>query len=206
MAAVPSISATAIEALGLQQELRDAAIVRNEELVLQRATRQKEKRTRYVERLRSTNKRLARAVQAVAALSSVCTSPDVRALIATQGGLCLWTGFLRIGGDGGIMESRFGILLSADGLAIHDQTWFDGKLDAETSSVFMLPYAGDSLISQLRLAQIATSKGCDPRIETNRFESLDGNNVDPADILFQVLVECSDPKTLTQYLLKAIKP
>lgn len=206
MAAVPSITAIATEALALHQDLKEAAIVRNEELVLQRANTQKRKRLQAVQRLRTLNKRLARAVQGVMALSDVCTTPEVQALIKTGGGLSLWNGSIRIGGDGGIMECRFGIALTVDGLFIYDQTSYDGKLDVTASSMFLLPYHGDLFLCSLRLGHIATASGCNPYTETKRYESLDGNSTDPTNILFQVLADCANPRMLARYLRKAIKP
>lgn len=206
MAVVQSMTAIASDALGRIREIQAASLVSNETLISKRLAALKERKRHDTRHQRAVNKRLVRAVRGVAELSDACTTPEVRALISMRGDLSLWGARLRLGGEGGPVEYFFGMRLMVEGILIYDQTMHGDKPDMSESVMFFLPYDGDSFIRHLRLAHIATTRGCNPIMETRRFESLDGNNEDPTNILFQVLADCADPRKLSRYLIKAIKP
>lgn len=206
MAAVLHIGAVASQALEHDRQIHEAALISNEKLVASRLAVLKDRKRSAATLQRAVNKRHARAVRGVTLLSDICTSPEVQMLIKTRGGLSLWNARIRLGGEGGPVEYLFGMRLMADGVLIYDQTLYEDGPDLTVSTMFFLPYHGDSFIRHLRLARITSSRGCNPLVETKRFESLDGNNDDPMNILFQVLADCADPRKVHRYLIKAIKP
>lgn len=206
MAAVLSIGAVASRALEHDRQVREAALISNETLIASRLAALKDRKRNAVPFQRAVNKRLARAVRGVVLLSDACTSPEVQTLINARGGLSLWSARIRLGGEGGPIEYFFGMRLMAEGILIYDQTFYGDMPYSPESMMFFLPYHGDSFICHLRLARIASPRGCNPHVETKRFESLDGNNEDPTNILFQILADCAEPRMLRRYLIKAIKP
>lgn len=206
MVAVQNIASIASGALEQERQIREAAVVSNERLVAMRLAARKERLRHTVRHQGDMNKRLARAVRGVDALSSACTTPEIQALISMKSSLGLWGARLRLGGEGGPVEYFFGMKLLPEGILIYDQTMYgDNPPDKGESMMFFLPYGGDSFIRHLRLAHIVTARGCNPARETKRFESLDGNYEDPTSILFQILADCADPRKLHRYLLRTMK-
>lgn len=206
MAEHQAIAVAAGEAAAHRALLHEAAIVKSDELVRRRIAAMKERRREAVFALRRKNLRMRRALQGVTALSDLAQT-ELKDLINVSGTITIWSGRIRLGGTGecGPMESGFFISLTAAGIRVEDYTRYGDVEDMKEKTRLFLSFGADSLIHQRVLDRIANSNGCNPIVETKRFESLDGNNIAPSSIMFQVLADCSDPRKLERYVMQAIK-
>ncbi|HEX5774805.1 MAG TPA: hypothetical protein VFY28_02500 [Candidatus Paceibacterota bacterium] len=155
---------------------------------------------------RLLRKRIELACRGVAQLCALAQAPEIQALLSTQGRPIV------LFGEGNKLVGRNYyqttiIYLTMTELMVMDYDWLEGsKPDPQNGPLYLsFPYAvPDALLHSKRLRLIATPYPIDWDV-TNHFLGKEGISYQGIrDVLFEILVECADPKKFEAYLLRAL--